>query len=47
MKLLIKLGCMIIPLYGCEATHLAYVHETNLGLEVAVSTEGTGCLAFG
>jgi hypothetical protein len=47
MKLLIKLGCMIIPLCGCEATHLAYVHETNLGLDVAVSTEGTGRIVFG
>ena len=47
MKILIKLGCMSILLCGCDATHLAYVHGTTLGLDVAVSTEGTGRMIFG
>jgi hypothetical protein len=37
------LSCLIC---GCE-DHLIYVHETSLGLDVAVSTEGTGRLVFG
>jgi hypothetical protein len=48
MKMIIKLGWISLLLCGCgEATHLAYVHETSLGLDVAVSTEGTGRLVFG
>jgi len=47
MKMLLKLGWISLLLCGCEATHLAYVHETNLGLDVAVSTEGTGRMVFG
>ncbi len=47
MKMLIKLGWMSFLLCGCEATHLAYVHETSVGIDVAVSTEGTGRLVFG
>lgn len=47
MKILIKLGCMSILLCGCDATHLAYVHGTTLGMDVAVSTEGTGRMVFG
>ena len=48
MKMLLKLGWISLLLCGCvEATHLAYVHETSLGLDVAVSTEGTGRLVFG
>ena len=38
---------MSILLCGCDATHLAYVHGTTLGMDVAVSTEGTGRLVFG
>lgn len=47
MKILIKLGWISFLLCGCDATHLAYVHETSLGLDVAVSTEGTGHFMFG
>ncbi|MGZ8190755.1 MAG: hypothetical protein ACXWTS_05940 [Methylococcaceae bacterium] len=47
MKILIKLGWMSLLLCGCEATHLVYVHETSLGLDVAVSTEGTGRFVMG
>jgi hypothetical protein len=32
---------------GCEATHLAYVNEMNLGVDVSYSTEGTGHLVLG
>lgn len=48
MKMFINLCCTSILLCGCsEATHLAYVHGTNVGLDVAVSTEGTGRMVFG
>lgn len=47
MKMLIKLGWMIFLLYGCEATHLVYVHSTLFGLDVAASTEGTGRFVLG
>ncbi len=47
MKILKTLGCLSIMLCGCEATHLAYVHETTLGVDVAVSTQGTGRIVFG
>lgn len=47
MKKLIFYGLLGGLLLGCKATHLAYVHETSLGIDVAVSTEGTGRLVFG
>lgn len=47
MKMLIKLGWISLLLCGCEATHLVYVHETSLGLDIAASTEGTGRMVFG
>ena len=47
MKPLIILSCISSLLCGCEAKHLAYVHESTLGLDVAASTEGTGRLMFG
>jgi hypothetical protein len=47
MKKLIFYGLLSSLLWGCVATHLAYVHETSLGIDVAVSTEGTGRLVFG
>jgi hypothetical protein len=35
-------------LAGCEATHLVYVHETNLGVVLTpVSTEGTSKFSLG
>ena len=36
-----------ILLVGCTATHLVYVHDASLGIDVAVSTEGTGRLVLG
>ncbi len=48
MKMLIKLVWIGVLLCGCgEATHLAYVHETSLGIDVAASIEGTGRFMFG
>ncbi len=55
MKLLITVGWAGLLLCGCgyvngilpEATHLVYVHETSLGLDVAASTDGTGRFMFG
>jgi hypothetical protein len=32
---------------GCRPTHLVYVHNASLGIDVSVSTEGTGRLVFG
>lgn len=32
---------------GCQATHLLYVSDTVLGIDVAASAEGTGHLIFG
>lgn len=32
---------------GCRATHLVYVHNASLGIDVSASAEGTGRLAFG
>ena len=34
-------------LLGCSATHLVYVHDASMGLDIAVSTEGTQRLVFG
>jgi len=48
MKTLIQLSCLSLLLSGCDATHLAYVHETNLGVNVSVSPESsTGRFVFG
>jgi len=32
---------------GCQATHLLYVSDTVLGIDVAASAEGTGHMVFG
>lgn len=48
MKKLIFYGLCYSLLLGCEATHLAYVHETTLGIDVAANVEqGTGRFVFG
>lgn len=47
MKTLIRLGCLSLLLCSCDAKHLVYVHEATFGLDVAVSTEGTGRMVFG
>ena len=44
---IVNLGCFSLLICGCEASHLAYVHETSFGLDVAISTEGTGRLVMG
>jgi hypothetical protein len=49
MKALL-LGCAALAaccLTGCKATHLIYVYDLSVGIDVAASTEGTGRLIFG
>ncbi|MDJ0850262.1 MAG: hypothetical protein QNK04_17970 [Myxococcota bacterium] len=40
-------AALLVLTTGCHATHLVYVHNASLGLDVAVSTEGTQRLVFG
>lgn len=47
MKTFISVMCTGLLLAGCQASHLVYVHETSVGMDVAVSTEGTGRMVFG
>ncbi len=44
---LVLSGLVAACLSGCHATHLVYVHNASLGIDVSASTEGTGRLAFG
>lgn len=44
---LLLLGLAPALLGGCQATHLLYVTDTVLGIDVAASAEGTGHLIFG
>jgi hypothetical protein len=34
-------------LAGCQATHLIYVYDLSVGIDVAYGNEGTGRLVFG
>ena len=47
MKKILLYGLLSITFNGCTATHLIYGSNTSLGVDVAVSTEGTGRLVFG
>lgn len=47
MKTILSVIYTGVLLTGCQATHLVYVHETSFGMDVAVSTEGTGRMVFG
>lgn len=47
MKKFLVFGLMSMTLYGCDATHLIYAHDTAVGVDVVVSTEGTGRLVLG
>ncbi|GAW87786.1 conserved hypothetical protein [Bathymodiolus platifrons methanotrophic gill symbiont] len=48
MKKILLYGLLSISLYGCgKATHLIYAHDTAVGIDVAVSTEGTGRIVLG
>ncbi len=44
---LLLFGLVPALLGGCQATHLLYVSDTVLGIDVAASAEGTGHLIFG
>lgn len=45
---LLKAGFVCLLLTGCQATHMAYVHTTTLGIEVTASIETTsGRMVFG
>lgn len=44
---LLLLGLAPALLGGCQVTHLLYVNDTVLGIDVAASAEGTGHLVFG
>ncbi|MBC8392404.1 MAG: hypothetical protein H8E17_07560 [Deltaproteobacteria bacterium] len=40
--------CLVVLLFlGCEATHLVYVHNATLGVDVAVGTEGSAKVSIG
>lgn len=45
--LLLSFGLAPALLGGCQVTHLLYVNDTVLGIDVAASAEGTGHLVFG
>ena len=44
---LLSLFISVMFLLGCEATHLVYVSNTILGVDVAVSSEGNNRLSIG
>ncbi len=44
---LVLCGLAAAFLSGCHATHLVYVHNASLGIDVSASAEGTGKMAFG
>lgn len=44
---LLLFGLAPVLLGGCQATHLLYVTDTVLGIDVAASAGGTGHLIFG
>jgi len=44
---LLSLLVLAVPLGACQPTHLIYVYEAEVGLDLAYSTEGTGKLVFG
>lgn len=44
---LLLFGLAPALLGGCQVTHLLYVNDTVLGIDVAASAEGTGHLVFG
>ncbi|MGQ0445679.1 MAG: hypothetical protein ACT4O2_11290 [Beijerinckiaceae bacterium] len=46
-RLLLLFGLAPALLGGCQTTHLVYVTDTVLGMDVAASAEGTGHMIFG
>jgi len=47
LSIITSAGAIALMLSGCEATHLAYVSETTIGLDVALSSQSTGRVVFG
>jgi hypothetical protein len=47
IRRLLLSGLAPVLLGGCGATHLLYVHNTVLGVDVSASTQGTGHLTLG
>lgn len=43
----VPLGLVAALISGCQATHLAYVYEADVGLNVAYGENGTGRVVFG
>jgi len=41
------LALLAAPLAGCHATHLIYVYDLDIGIDVAYSQEGNAHLVFG
>lgn len=41
------IGVALLLLGGCQPTHLIYVYDLSLGVDVAYSNEGSGKLVFG
>lgn len=41
------IAAWVVVVLGCRATHVAYVNEMNLGVDLSYSTEGTGHLVLG
>lgn len=41
------LSLALLLLGGCQPTHLVYVYDLSLGVDVAYSNEGSGKLVFG
>jgi hypothetical protein len=47
MRTQLSLLGVALALAGCQPTHLVYVYDLSLGLDVAYSNEGTGKVVFG
>jgi hypothetical protein len=39
--------CFILLIGGCSSTHIVYVQETSMGLNVAVGTDGMAKMSLG
>lgn len=44
---LVAMGLLVLGPQACAPTHLAYVNEMNLGVDLSYSAEGSGHLVLG